>query len=82
MYQGWPTWGHRHVGPGEVVALHCFDNVCSPYRKKLMHERQFARAPSFARVIPHTYLDLHVRSKICISVKESFLLLKHVKYFI
>jgi len=50
--------------------------------KKLVHERQFTRAPSFARVIELTYLDLHVRSKICVSAKESFLLLKHVKYFI
>ena len=51
-------------------------------RKKLVHERQFARAPSFVLVIALTYLDLHVQSKICVSAEESFLLLKHVKYFI
>ena len=51
-------------------------------RKTLVHERQYARAPSFARVIPLTCLDLHVGSKICVSAKESLLVLKHVNYLI
>ena len=51
-------------------------------QKKLAYEHQFTRAPSFARVIALTYLDLHVRSKICVSTIERFLLLKHAKYFI
>ena len=38
--------------------------------KKLVHERQFTRAPSFARVIALTYLNLHVRSKNCVSAGE------------
>ena len=38
--------------------------------KKLMEERQFARAPSFARVIALTYLDLHARCKICVCEEE------------
>ena len=51
-------------------------------QKKLVHKCQFLRTPLFARVIALTYLDLHVRFKICVSAKESFLLLQHVKYFI
>jgi len=43
-------------------------------RKKLVYERQFAPAPSFARAIPLTYLELHVQSKICLSELQSFLL--------
>ena len=64
------------------MCVSCFDVISVHAWKKLVHEHQFASAPSFARVITLTYLDLHVRSKICVSAKESFLLLKHLKYFI
>ena len=47
-----------------------------------MHERQFARAPSFARAIAPNYLELHVQFKIYASEKQSFLLLKYVKCLI
>ena len=51
-------------------------------QKKLMQERQFAHAPSSARVIAFTYLKLHMLSKICLSEIDSFLLLKHVNCLI
>ena len=50
--------------------------------KNLVHERHFTRAASFARAITLNYLVLHVRSKICVSKIQSFLLLKHVKCLI
>ena len=43
-------------------------------RKMLVHERQLARPPSFARLIALTSLELHVRSRSCLSVLQSFLL--------
>ena len=47
-----------------------------------MHEHQVARAASSARAIALTCLELHVRSKMCHSTIQSFLLLKHTKCLI
>ena len=41
-------------------------------QKKLVQERQFARAPSFARAIGLNYMELHLRFKICASEVDSF----------
>ena len=64
-----------------VKGLHSFCNLSITYAvragKKLVHERLFARVPSFARAFALTYLELHVRSKICLSVIQSVLLLKN-----
>ena len=46
-------------------------------QKKLVHDRQLARALSFALAIALTSLELPVRSKICLSTMQSFLLPKH-----
>ena len=48
--------------------------------KKLVHEHQFTRAPSVARVTALTYLDLHMQSKICVSAKE-FLVAEAIQIF-
>ena len=40
--------------------------------KKLVTERQFAHAPSFAGAIALTYSELHVRSKICSAMQFLF----------
>ena len=58
--------------------------LCIPVlaRKRLVYERQFARAPLSARGTDLIYLQMHVRSKIYVSQLESFLLLKHVKSLI
>ena len=42
-------------------------------RKKLVHRRQFARMLLSARTIDLTYLELHLRSKICASEIQRFL---------
>ena len=50
--------------------------------KKLVQERKFARASLSARAIALNYLDLHLRSHICVSEIQSFLLPKHFKCLI
>ena len=53
----------------------------------MVQERRFARAPLSARGIALNHLELHVRSKVCVSdiqdflllEIQSFLLLKHVQ---
>ena len=51
-------------------------------QKKLVHERQFARAASSARAIALDYLELYVQSKIFVCEMLSFLLLKKFKCLI
>ena len=48
-------------------------------QKKLAQERQLAHAPLSAQAIGLNYLEVHVRSKNCVSVIQTFLLLKHSK---
>ena len=45
-----------------------------------MQERQCAYAPLSTRAIALDYLELHVRSKICLSEIRSFLLLMREKF--
>ena len=63
---------HACIQPLTDVSVHA--------RKKLVYERQFARAPSSERVIDLTYLDLDARSKICVSGRE-FLVAEACKIF-
>ena len=62
------------------IAYIACQSVCA--RKKLLHECRLAHAALFEQAIALNYLELHMRSKICASETESFLLLKHVKCLI
>ena len=76
---------HTLTSVGRRVCLKIlplFRAVAVHARKKLLHERQFARAASPARGIALAYLELHVQSMIFMYEMQSFLLLKNVKCLI